>query len=114
VSGAAPDQPQHVGSSSRVEYFGHGHSCEAAAAGLRHSRGPGAGPAMERHSAFVRATVFKSSRLMCACKSAVAAGALPAQSMTRTGLPGASQLRGASWSAARCRRFGTGRHVAQF
>jgi len=38
---------------SRVEYFRHGHSCEAAAAGLRHSRGPGA---------FVRA-----------CESAVAA-----------------------------------------
>ena len=28
-----------------VEYFRRGHSCEAAAAGLRHSRGPGAGPA---------------------------------------------------------------------
>ena len=26
-----------------VEYFRRGHSCEAAAAGLRHSRGPGAG-----------------------------------------------------------------------
>ena len=36
-------EPQRVGPSSRVEYFGRGHSCEAAAAGLRHSRGPGAG-----------------------------------------------------------------------
>ena len=74
---------------SRVEYFRHGHSCEAAAAGLRHSRGPGA---------FVRAMVLKSSRLMRACESAVAAGALPAQSMTRMGLPGASELRRASWT----------------
>jgi hypothetical protein len=113
VSGAAPDQPQHVGSSIRVEYFGPGHSREAAATGLRHSRGPGAGPAAGRHAIFVRATVGKSSRLMRACKSAVAAGALPAQSMTRTELPGASKLRGASWSAVTCHRFGTGRHVAQ-
>jgi hypothetical protein len=44
VSRAARDQPQRVGTSSRVEYLRRGHSCGAAAAGLRHSRGPGAGP----------------------------------------------------------------------
>jgi len=48
VSRAERDQPQRVEPSSRVEYFERGHSCEAAAAGLRHSRGPGAGPATER------------------------------------------------------------------
>ena len=48
VSRAARDQPQRFGPSSRVEYFRHAHSCEAAAAGLRHSRGPGPGPATER------------------------------------------------------------------
>jgi hypothetical protein len=53
----------------------------------------------KRHAAFVRATVLKSSRPARACESAVAAGALPAQSMTRTELPGASQLRGALWPA---------------
>ena len=82
VSRAATDQPQRVGSASRVEYFRRGHSCEGAAVGLRHS-----------HAAFVRATVRKSSRLARACESAVAAGAWPAQSKTRTGLPGASKLR---------------------
>jgi len=52
----------------------------------------------KHHAAFARATVRKSSRLVRACESAVAAGALPAQSKTRTDLPGASELRGASWS----------------
>jgi hypothetical protein len=41
------------------------------------------------HAAFVRAMVHKSSRLARAGESAVAAGALPAQSKTRTELPGA-------------------------
>jgi hypothetical protein len=54
----------------------------------------------KRHAAFVRATVLKSSRLARACESAVAAVALPAQSKTRTGSPGASELRGAPWSAS--------------
>ena len=105
VSRAERDQPQRVGPSSRVEYFGRSHSCEAAAAGLRHSRGPGAGRhglrrEAERHAAFVRAKVLKSLRLVRAGESAVAAGALPAQSKTRTDLLGASELRGASWTAA--------------
>jgi len=60
----------------------------------------------KRHDAFVRATVRKSSWLARACESAVAAGALPAQSKTRTELPGASQLRGASWTAAGSAIFG--------
>jgi hypothetical protein len=38
---AARNQPQRVGFSSRVEYLRRGHSSEGAAAGLRHSRGPG-------------------------------------------------------------------------
>jgi hypothetical protein len=41
------------------------------------------------HAAFVRAMVHKSSRFARAGESAVAAGALPAQSKTRTELPGA-------------------------
>ena len=40
VSRSARDQPQHIGPASRVEYFQRGDSCEAAAAGRRHSRGP--------------------------------------------------------------------------
>jgi hypothetical protein len=48
----------------------------------------------KRHAAFVRATVLESSRLARSGESAVAAGALPAQSMTRWDLPGASLLRG--------------------
>jgi hypothetical protein len=44
----------------------------------------------KRHAAFVRAMALKNSRLARADESAVAAGALPAQSKTRTGLPDAS------------------------
>jgi hypothetical protein len=47
-------------------------------------------------AAFMRATVRKSSRLARAGESAVVAGALPAQSMTRKGLSGAAELRGVS------------------
>jgi hypothetical protein len=48
--------------------------------------------AAKRHAAFVRTTVLKSSRLVRAGESAVAAGALPAQSMTRIELPGVPEL----------------------
>jgi len=81
VSRPARDQPQRVGSSSRIEYFRRSHSCEAAAAGLRHSRGPGAGPATE-----CGRNPNGSGRF-----------ALPTQSGTRTELPDTSSLRGASW-----------------
>ncbi len=53
VSRAAGDRPQRVGSSSRVEYLRRGHSGEAAAAGRRHSRGPG------DCAAFTGGNVFK-------------------------------------------------------
>jgi hypothetical protein len=52
------------------------------------------------HVAFARAMGLKCLRSARARESAVAAGALPAQSKTRTDLPGASEWRGASWTAA--------------
>ena len=65
VSRSARDQPQHIGPASRVEYFQRGDSCEAAAAGRRHSRGPGAGPATKcggKRSAMLLSCGQRSSR----------------------------------------------------
>jgi hypothetical protein len=94
VSRSARDQPQRVGLPSRVECFRGGYSCEAAAAGLRHSRGPRPASAAPRR---FRAGNGPQKLAARACgRKRRRRCALPAQSMTRPGLPGASEWRGAS------------------
>jgi hypothetical protein len=102
---AEREQPQRVGPARRVEYLRRGHSCEAAAAGLRHSRGPGALSLGQR---------FSKARGSCVRAKAPSPLRFAGAVHDANGFAGRVVIARALWSAATCRRFPTGRHVAQF